>query len=282
MSRGRHSVSHGRHAVSRGHHSASRGRHPSSRGCHRTGPWRAGLAILALGCTGVGGPEADDRSGVAEPTRAERRAQSALEQAEVDAARGELAGAEEHYREALALWPEDPRVLAGLARVRIGQGDLEEAIALDDRARAADGTPLRGLAPRERCTLWLDAARARSASGRADAGSLLDRYAAESACTDATGAAQVRANVFALEAETARSAGDAEAAIDGWRAAVAADPSRFDLEVRLSRALLDEGQRREAVAQLGEALARHPDVLELRLLMLDALGVPEPRVADTP
>jgi len=237
----------------------------------------SGLAaiVVVAGCASP--PEVVGPDGSPSPTRAERRAaekaQRALDAAEVAAARGHLDEADEAYREALAVWPDDPRVLAGLVRVSIARGAFEAAIELDDRLQAAGEPVSRSLAPRERCTLWLDAARARGEAGRSDADALLDRFEAQPAC-DARAASPVRAEVLARRAEVASAGGETQAAIESWRAAVAADPARVDLEILLARALLDEGLRLEAVERLGESLAHHPDEALLQGLMLEALGVP--------
>ena len=223
------------------------------------------------GCAGNG--EVASVNGTPAPTRAEQEAERALAQADVAAARGRLDEAEAQYRRASKTLPDDPRVWAGLVRVLIAQGELDEAIELDDRVAASGERPPRSLTPRERCDLWLAGAVARVEASRQDAGDLLDRIVAEEGCAHvATG--PVRANLRALEAAAAADAGDAAGEIVALRAAVAADPSRVDLEARLGRALLDAGERHEALRALSEALARHADAPELQALMLEALGLP--------
>ncbi len=49
---------------------------------------------------------------------------------ELDFGSGELAAAEGHYQNALSVFPEYPHAIASLARLRVAQGDLNNAIAL--------------------------------------------------------------------------------------------------------------------------------------------------------
>lgn len=220
------------------------------------------LSLVAVACAGP----PDEQTVTAE-------AGAALDRAEIEAARGNPAAAEALYLEVLALRPDDAGALSGLARVRLAQGDFEDAIDLDDRSRASGQTAPRSLATRERCALWRSAADARIDAGRADADVLLDRIEADPICPSA-GWAPLRARSQALRADAALAAGDLEAAISAWRTAVVFDPTRLDLRLRLARTLLDEGRRLEAVDELARGLAIDPDDEALTGVMLEALGVP--------
>jgi tetratricopeptide (TPR) repeat protein len=208
--------------------------------------------------------------------RAERRALESLEGAELSAARGDLGSAETGYREALAVWPDDPRVLGGLTRVLADRGALEAAVEMDDRARAVGGKAQHGLAALERCRLWLSAAVARleARPGRSGAAAeLLSRLDVEPACAPID-AASTRADVAARAAERSLASGDVDAAIAAWQRAIAHDPARDDFDARLARVLLDEGRRDAALTALSGGLERHPESRDLQSLMLEALGVP--------
>ena len=218
----------------------------------------------------------------------------ALSDAEVAAARGKPAEAEIDYRRALEVWPHDARALAGMVRVSIALGRYDEAVEWDDRARGFEARHLRDLSMTERCQLWLDAAETAMAgvvdsdaldvrqAGADRASALLARIEGESACAPlAASAGRVRAQTLWVAADAAHAADDLDLELEALDQAVEADPARVDVELRLGRARLDRGQRRAAVAGLADALERHPDSAPLELLMLEALGVPEPVFRDS-
>ncbi len=230
-------------------------------------------AFGAFGCKALLGP-ADPADPSAKSNQAAERA---LQEADVAAARGRLEDAAKKYQQAGEALPDDPRVLDGLARVRIAQQSFDEAVALDDRATAIGEPSTRALAPRERCDLWLAAASARVEASQLGAGELLDRIDATEDCAHVE-AGPVRAQLLVLECEAALAAGDEAASIEALRAAIEADPDRVDLDARLGRALLDAEDRRAALRALSDGLERHAEAPELQALMLEALGLPKSAV----
>jgi tetratricopeptide (TPR) repeat protein len=234
--------------------------------------WMLCCLAAQLSCATASPSSHADGGAPSEPDRVE--ANALLDEADLALARGQSQVAEGAYLQVLEASPENRRALAGLARVAIAAGELEVALDYDDRARAGGDEVPGQLGVRERCTLWLATASERIEAGAASAAGLLDRIASEPACPDRD-LPDLRARIFLLEARGAHGRGDFEEALAACRLAVEADPSQAAADVVAASWLLDAGRRREALAWLGDALARHPDDGNLQHLMLVALGVPE-------
>lgn len=208
------------------------------------------------------------------PAAAERDATAAraLDDADLALARSELESAQRGYLLAHEVWPDDPRVLAGLTRLALAQRDLEAALAWDDRARAQPGSASRSMNTRERCALWQAVAEARIGVDVELAAEVVSRMEADVGCR-AQDPWALRAQVHATRALQAQARGETNVAIDESRAAIEVDPSRADVDVLAARWLLDAGREREALIWLSDALARNPGDQALLLLMLEVLGV---------
>lgn len=229
----------------------------------------ATLAVLA--CAAGGSRRAAPSPGAPGGAHADPVASKALDRADLELARGDAAAAERDYLEVLDAWPDDPWALAGLVRVALAGGDVEAALAWDERARGS-GVPGE-LGAGERCALWRSVAEARLAAGKAAARDLVERIERDGRCPQGD-LPRLRARLLLSDAVAAHARGDLEAALGACAEAVEADPTWVEADVAAARWLLADGRRRDALAWLGVALERHPDDAALRRLMLEALGVP--------
>ena len=179
---------------------------------------------------------------------------------------GDFAGAERHFREALALVPERASVLGNLAAVVLKQGRPDEALALAARASALNPENAAALAA---------AAAAERALGRLDAAlAAFDRLVAFSA--DDAGIWAQRGDVLAGLARW-------QEALASYDRALALSPDYAAALVNRGNVLRQLGRPHEALASYDRALAVQPDFVDLlsnRGLVLHELHRPDEALAD--
>ena len=179
---------------------------------------------------------------------------------------GDFAGAEKHFREALALVPERASILGNLAAVVLKQGRPDEARTLSERALA--------LNPDNAAALTV-AATAEHALGHLEAAlAAFDRLAAISA--DDAGMWAERGNVLAALARW-------EAALASYDRALGLDPDHPAVLANRGNVLRQLGRPQEALESYNRALALDPDVIETRAnrgLVLQELNRPDAALAD--
>ncbi len=169
-------------------------------------------------------------------------------------ARGDLAGAEARYRQALAAAPEHPGATHCLGLIAAQCGRLDDALGLLRKSVALDPS---------------------NASFHANLGAVLAGNArweeAASACREATrlrpGYAEAHVNLGTALRRLGRHAEAAEA----LRAAIAAAPDHAEAHASLGAALLAIGRRDEAVAACETAVRLRPDQLAYHVGLTTAL-----------
>ena len=180
------------------------------------------------------------------------------------------------YRAALALRPDDPEALEGLARAQLARGQPQAA--LETFTRLENAEPGRVA---ERCTPELRQAQFRLAELRLEHGDYAGclRLLRGLRATQQASPRQDALFVEALVAESGRLqvAGRSQEAAALLEEAVGADADPGNLEYVLASTLVERGRLDTAISILSDALLRHPDDPRLAALMDRALRIRYPR-----
>lgn len=228
---------------------------------------RAGAAlaaILAL-CAGCAGHQ-----------RARAAYERDLERGAVALTMGQPEDAVDAYRAALALRPDDPEALEGLARAQLARGQPQAALETFIRLENADPGRVA-----ERSAPELRQAQLMLAETRLEQGDYAGCLRLLRALRS-TGQASPRLDTLFVEALVAESgrlqvAGRSQEAAALLKEAVGADAAPGNLEHALASTLVERGRLDAAISVLSDALLRHPDDPRLAALMDRALRIRYPR-----
>lgn len=168
---------------------------------------------------------------------------------------GDATGAEEFFRQSLALRPHGPEALVGLAGLAREAGRLSEAVRLCDAALAADANYPEA---------WLERAFVMHAGGSMPAA----RECYAQAIALRPGDAAAHAGLASLGARE----GLAEEAREHAAAALATDPDNAIAAAALATIAIEEGEPERARALLEPLAARRPRPDAERVQLLNVLG----------
>jgi tetratricopeptide (TPR) repeat protein len=199
----------------------------------------------------------------------------AFERAELAFAMGDADDARDAYQAALALRPDDPSALHGLARCHATGGRAEAALEVYALLEQVSPGSLAGDASRDYDDALQGAAAERLSRG--DPASAL-RYLRRLQQRDPSHPALRDLLPAALIAEGGRlqvvGRGDRAEAL--FQEALGRDPLSPDPALALGEALVEQGRLDTAISVLSDALLRHPGDGRLRALMDRVLGIRYP------
>jgi tetratricopeptide (TPR) repeat protein len=222
----------------------------------------AAILALASGCAGHQGAQA--------------AYELDLEHGAVALGMGQPEDAIDAYRAALALRPDDPAALEGLARAQLARGRPQAA--LETFTRLENAEPGRVA---ERSTPELHEAQLMLAELRLEQGDYAGSLRLLRGLRAAEQVSPRHDTLFveALVAESGRLqvAGRSQQAAALLEEALGADADSGNLEYALASTLVERGRLDAAISILSDALLRHPDDERLAALMDRALRIRYPR-----
>ncbi len=188
--------------------------------------------------------------------------------AEADLAGGRAERAAEGFRAVLAIAPDDPGSLDGLARAQWELGEAEAAVATLDRLdEVAPGTA----GGRGHCPIWRAALDARADDGAIAAAAVRAERLDRAGCDPAPTRSAV-ARSHAVHGRSEWEAGRLQSALTDYRRSVESPDAPVERYIAGAEILLELGRDDDAVDWLRVALAAHPRDRQLLVLMVTALS----------